>query len=151
MVWGKNDNEYRFRFGISGNGQYRIDSYNGSWTNLKEWTISDLVNKSDYNKLTVRKIRAQYYFFLNEQLVHTSDFSSFFGNQIGFQDNQNTTMRANYVKVSYLKPNSNSNLSDTESERQIPIIKFPDLADLLVWVISTRSVKSGTYGEMDLI
>jgi len=111
LIWGKDDNEYRFRFGISGNGQYRIDSYNGSWTNLKEWTSSDLVNKSDYNKLTVRKIRAQYYFFLNEQLVRTSDFYSFFGNQIGFQDNQNTTMRANFIKVSYLKPNSNSGLS----------------------------------------
>jgi len=111
LIWGKNDDEYRFRFGISGNGQYRIDAYNGNWTNLKEWTISDLVNKLDYNKLTARKISNKYYFFLNEHLVHTSNFYSFFGNQIGFQDNQNTTMRVNYLSVSYLKQNPNLSLS----------------------------------------
>jgi hypothetical protein len=113
LIWGKNDDDYKFRFGVSGNGQYRIDKYDGNWINLKNWTISDLVYKSGYNKLTARKIGAQYYFFLNEQLVHTSEFYPLFGNQIGFQDNQNSTMRINYLNVSYLKPDSKPALSES--------------------------------------
>ena len=105
LTWGKDPNDHRYNFGISGNGQYIIYQYNGTFSNLKGWTVSDLVHKSDFNKLTVRKINTGYYFFLNEQLVFVSDFYPFFGNLIGFQDNQNTTMRINYLKVSYIKPN----------------------------------------------
>jgi hypothetical protein len=113
LLWGKSDSFHSLYFGISGNGQFRISQFNGSWTNIKDWTASDLVYKTDYNKLTVRKIDSKYYFFLNEKLVHISDFYTFFGNQIGFQDNQNTTMRVNYLNISYLKPNPG--LSKTNS------------------------------------
>lgn len=111
LVWGKDDNYHRFNFGISGNGKYKIFQYNGSWFNLKDWATSETVYKTGYNKLTVRKIDAKYYFFLNEQLVLTYDFYPFFGNQIGFQDNQNTTMRISYLNVSYIRSKSNSNIS----------------------------------------
>jgi hypothetical protein len=114
LIWGKDDNYNSFYFGISGNGQFKIYQYNGSWIILKDWTVSDLVLKTDYNKITVRKVGSKYYFFLNEKLVLTSDFYPFFGNQIGFHDNQNTTMRAKNLKISYLKPNtSNSNTSNS--------------------------------------
>lgn len=107
LVWGKDDNFHRFNFGVSGNGQYKIFQYSGNWFNLKDWTPSEIVNKLGYNKLTVRKINAKYYFFLNEQLVLNCDFYPFYGNQIGFQDNQNTTMRVKYLHVSYLSPGQN--------------------------------------------
>jgi len=107
LIWGKDVHDHRFNFGISGNGQYIIFQYNGTFLNLKGWTISDLVHKSDFNKITVRKAGSKYYFFLNEQLVLVSDFYPFYGNQFGFQDNQNTTMRVNYLKVSYLNPSQN--------------------------------------------
>jgi hypothetical protein len=105
LVWGENNNSYGFYFGISGNGQFRVFQFNGRWIILKDWTVSDLVHKTDYNKITVRKVDAKYYLFLNEKLVYSSDFYPFYGNQFGFQDNQNTTMRVKYLKVSYLKPN----------------------------------------------
>jgi hypothetical protein len=127
LVWGKDDKNYRLRFGISGNGQYRINQYSGKWIDLKNWTISSLVRKSDYNKLTVRKIGEKYYFFLNEQLVHTSDFYSFFGSQIGFQGNQNSTMRVHYLKVSYLMPNSKPNLSTLHQNDKIQSIELSGL------------------------
>ena len=113
LVWGKDDNYHRFNFEISGNGYFKIFQFNGNYINLKDWTVSDLIKKSDYNKLTVRKIAAQYFFYLNEKLVYSSDFYPFYGNQIGFQDNQNTTMRVDNLKVSYLKPAS-SFLKTTE-------------------------------------
>jgi len=106
LMWGRDTSAHRFIFGFSGNGQYIISKYNGNWVQLKNWTASSLVHNSDYNKLTVRKIGNKYYFFLNEVLVNTSEFEPFFGQQIGFQGNQNTTMRVNNFKVSYLKYNS---------------------------------------------
>ena len=104
LVWGKDDNYNRFNFEISNNGYYKIFQFNGNYTNLKDWTASDLVKKTDWNKVTIRKIDSRYYFYLNEKLIYTSDFYPFFGNQIGFQDNQNTTMRVDNLKVDYLKP-----------------------------------------------
>jgi hypothetical protein len=106
LMWGRDTSANRFLYGFSGNGQYRISKYSGSWNQLKNWTVSYLVHKADYNKLTVRKIGYNYYFFLNEVLVHTSQFEPFFGQQIGFQGNQNTTMRVQNFKVSYLKYHS---------------------------------------------
>jgi hypothetical protein len=127
LIWGKDDNGYRFNFGITGNGQYKICRYNGSWFNLKDWTASDLIHKSDYNKLTVRKIDTNYYFFLNEKLVHTCDLYAFFGNQIGFQDNKNTTIRVDYLKVSYLKLNpklSKTNVSSANNAKTVKAIDW---------------------------
>ena len=117
LVWGKDDKYNGLYFGISGNGQYKISQYNGSWINLKDWTASDLVHMTDYNKLTVRKIGTKYYFFLNEKLAMTSDFYPFFGNQIGFQDNRNTTMRVKYLKISYIKPVSGPAKTKSESTK----------------------------------
>ena len=135
LVWGKDDKYNGFHFGISGNGQYKISQFNGSWIILKDWTVSDLVHMTDYNKLTVRKIGTKYYFFLNEKLVLTSDFYPFSGNQVGFQDNQNTTMRAKYLKISYLRPNPDFSKptevnSSTVSNNTINSKSSPDLQDL---------------------
>jgi hypothetical protein len=117
LIWGKDDKYNSFHFGISGNGQFKISQYNGSWIILKDWTVSDLVHMTDYNKLTVRKIGTKYYFFLNEKLVLTYDFYPFSGNQVGFQDNQNTTMRIKYLKLSYIKPVSGVAKTKTESTK----------------------------------
>lgn len=123
VMWGKNDNGYRYQFGVSGNGKYTISQYKGSWVNIKDWTTSDLVRKSEYNKLSVRKLGANFYFYLNEKLVHSSDFYPFFGNQIGFQDNQNTTMKVNYLKVSYLKSTIRANQSKAPQTNNSGLLK----------------------------
>ncbi|MGD9977093.1 MAG: caspase domain-containing protein [Bacteroidales bacterium] len=102
LDWGQKDGSFRFRFGFSGNGQYIIDKYDGTWSNYKSWTESPLVNKTSPNKLTIRKIDGTYYFFLNETLVHEMPFVNFFGQQLGFQCNQNTTMQVDYISVSYI-------------------------------------------------
>lgn len=105
LMWGKEEGtSNRCIFAISGNGHYMIAQFSGTWNNIKEWTFSDIVRKTDFNKLTVRKIKNQYYFFLNEQLVASSPFYAFTGRQTGFQVNQNTTMRVRNFNASYLKP-----------------------------------------------
>jgi hypothetical protein len=121
LVWGKDDNYNRFAFGITGSGYYKISKFNSVWTNFKDWTAAEVFNRSDFNRLTVRKVDSKCYFFLNQKLVDITDFYSFFGNQIGFQDNQNTVMRVNSLKVMYIKPgptlqNTNSGYQNTIRE-----------------------------------
>ncbi|MGE0076561.1 MAG: caspase family protein [Bacteroidales bacterium] len=102
LCWGQKDGSHRFRFGFSGNGQYLIDRYNGEWYTFKKWTESSLVNKTSYNKITIRKVGNNYYIFLNGTLVHEMPFVDFFGQQLGFQCNQNTTTQIDYISVSYI-------------------------------------------------
>ncbi|MBT3311421.1 MAG: hypothetical protein HN737_06050 [Desulfobacterales bacterium] len=109
LIWGRNDDSKRFRFGFSGNGQYKIDKYDGQWTTISPWKESSFVNKRSYNKITIRKIANTYYFFLNESRVHTMPFEPFFDQNIGFQVNQNTTIQIDYLRVSYLNLQSQSN------------------------------------------
>jgi len=104
LIWGMvTGSFFRYRFGISGNGQFLIDKYTGGWNNIKSWTPSPLVLRNQHNKLTVRKIGYTYYFFLNQQLVHTAPFEPFFGQGVGFQGNQNTRIRVDYLRISYLQ------------------------------------------------
>lgn len=115
ISWGQSNSRIsdRFRFGFSGNGQYIIDkNYNSSWTNLKSWTESSLINKNAYNKFTIRKIRSQYYFFINESLVHNCPFEPFYGQRLSFQTNQNSTIRVDYIRISYLKKNKSIGPAD---------------------------------------
>ena len=127
LVWSMDSTLNRICFGFSGYGQYVIRKYEGTWSSITDWTTSDLVHKSEYNKLTIRKIKDWYYFFLNETLVQTCLFRPFDGRQLGFQDNQNTTMRVNCLKVSYLKPNSKPNLSTYHQKDNVQSIELSGL------------------------
>lgn len=142
LVWGMNANSHRFRFGISGNGQYIIDKYDGSWHNFKPWTESSLVKRTGYNKLTVRKIESDYYFFLNEQFVHSMPFRQFFGPKVGFQVNQNTAIQVDFLKVSYLKRTRVNN------PPQI-VLAEPDLARGIKTVATPRVRISGQALDPD--
>lgn len=104
LVWGMKDGNNRFRFCFSGNQYYIIDNFQGSWSTMKEWTKSEDVRPTDYNKLTVRKQANVYHFFLNENLVHSEPFSEFYGTQLGFQANQNTRVEVDYLRVAQIKP-----------------------------------------------
>jgi len=100
--WGRNADGHRDSFGFSGNGQYLISRYDGTWSNDIPWTSSALVNKTTYNKLTVRKVQSTYYFFLNERLVHTMPFRPLKGHAVGFSINANITIHVDFLRVSYL-------------------------------------------------
>ncbi len=103
LQWGKTAEEHKqFDFFVSGNGQYTIDKFTGEFTDYVPFKSSDLVKKDDYNKLTVRKIDDQYYFFLNENLVHQMPYEPFMGKNIGFQVGKKSSIRVDYIKVSEL-------------------------------------------------
>ncbi|MGB0524201.1 MAG: caspase family protein, partial [Flammeovirgaceae bacterium] len=104
LKWGKSSSgsdNYNMEF--NANGKYWIGRYeDGEYKPSKGWTASTYVKKYDYNKLTVRKLGAKYYFFINEKFVHSMTFQAFYGNKIGFTTPSETTIKVDYIKISYL-------------------------------------------------
>jgi len=101
LQWGKSEAETKqFDFFFNGQGQYTIDKFTGTgFTDFVPVTATKLINNYTYNTLTVRKVGAKYYFFLNQQLVHSMPFEPFFGNGVGFQVAEKSSTQIDYLKV----------------------------------------------------
>jgi len=104
IIWGNGpENDYRFRYCITGDGYYVIDKYTGDFTDLIGFTKSSNVKTNDYNLLTIRKYGRTYYFFLNKTLIHEQKYEAFFGNEIGFQVGSSVGINIDFLKVSTIK------------------------------------------------
>jgi len=80
LQWGKSKSPVQqYDFFLTGNGHYSIDKYTGKFHDFVPFTLSEKVNRYAPNKLTVRKVKDTYYFFLNEQLVYSMPFEPFYG------------------------------------------------------------------------
>ncbi len=104
LQWGKSEdfnNQYDFL--ISGNNYVTIDKYSGEFFDYLPPTTSEYLRRDHINKLTIRKLNTNYYFFINEQLIYTMPFKPFFGNNIGFQVSENSSILVDYLKISELK------------------------------------------------
>ena len=102
FTFGGSSNQ-RFFFGINGEGSYRISYYdNYQHYLIKNWTESKFIRKGDFNKLTVRKVKDLFFFFINEKPVYISKFKSFFGNMIGYSVGRQTEIQIDYLKVYHL-------------------------------------------------
>ena len=103
LIWGANYSEKNY-FGFTADKSYRISKYqNSKYKAYKDWTSLSTLSKYDYNKLTIRKVGAKMYFFINSKFVHSMYFKNFFGNRLGFQSPSKTKIRMDYLRVSYLK------------------------------------------------
>ncbi len=104
LWWGTQRNgEFRgYGFWFSGNGYYLISKLENQFYNYQSWTKSAAILNYDYNKLTIRKFGNEYYFFINEELVYSRNFEPFFGQEICIQSNQNSTIKVDFLRVSYL-------------------------------------------------
>ena len=58
---------------------------------------------NDYNKLTIRKIKDKFYFYINEKLLKEGNVVDFSSNTIGFQLWYQTKISVDYLKISYLE------------------------------------------------
>ena len=101
--WGVSENG-QFWFGFTGNGQFKIlKRENDNWIDLKNWTASPKINLKDYNKITVRKVSNEYYFFINEFLVHKCPFEPLpLLGKIFLFSNSNSTVRVSKINIEYL-------------------------------------------------
>jgi len=120
LQWGKSSVENKqFDFFFNGQGQFTIDKFvNGTFTDFVPVKSTKLINNYTYNTLTVRKVGAKYYFFLNQQLVHTMPFEPFFGNGIGFQVAEKSSVQIDYLKVWKLTSDSNVQLPRIEIKNE---------------------------------
>lgn len=113
LQWGKSsDFNNQYDFLISGNGFYTIDRFSGEFHDYVSPSPSALIKKKLYNKLTIRKINNNFYFFINEELVHSMPFKSFFGNYFGFQVGNNSIIQVDYLRISELKKATQNNPPD---------------------------------------
>jgi hypothetical protein len=104
LQWGKSsDFNNQYDFLISGNHYITIDKYSGEFHDYLAPTASEHLKKNYFNKLTIRKLNTNYYFFINEELVHTMPFKPFFGNYIGFQVSENSSILIDFLKISELR------------------------------------------------
>jgi len=120
LQWGKAANPMKqFDFLLTGAGHFTIDKYTGEFKDYVPFTVSPKVNRYTFNKLTIRKVADKYYFFLNENLVHSMPFEPFFGNLVGFQVAENSTIRVDHINIAYLDKKE-----DTKSKVLIMDYKF---------------------------
>lgn len=112
LQWGKSAAEsQQFDFFFNGQGQFTIDKFTGgAFTDFVPVTATKLINNYTYNTLTVRKVGAKYYFFLNQQLVHSMPFEPLFGNGVGFQVAEKSSTQIDYLKVWQLSTGNEAKL-----------------------------------------
>jgi S1-C subfamily serine protease len=87
LLWGFKDWDNYYYFHISGNGYYKIGAKTkGIDLEFIKWTQTNTLNQ-DYerNLIKVLRVKDKMYFSINGSLVHSEDFYTFRGNNIGFQ------------------------------------------------------------------
>jgi len=99
LVWGMKDLENCYTFDISDNGYYRFGKFdNDEWSNLIDWTSSDLLRSGNAtNTLTIDRIGTYYHFYINGEWQDSFEFEPFFGNRIGF-----VIWRNQFIKIDEL-------------------------------------------------
>jgi uncharacterized protein (TIGR02145 family) len=112
LIWGMDEYDNSYRFGITSDGYFKIyKKVEGFLREVKPLTYSSLVNKYDYNKLTVRKVKDTYYFFINKTLVHSTAFEPFYGNNHYIFTFTDSHIKISSIHLSYIA-RSNSNTGD---------------------------------------
>lgn len=84
LIFGRKGNDF-FRFGISTNPSFLIvRDKDGSYASTVEgWTKYKGFRENDYNKLTVRKYKGTFYFYVNEGLVFETEEDLELGKNFG--------------------------------------------------------------------
>lgn len=143
--WGWKDVDNFYLFGFSSNGWYCIKKcLLGTWADIIPWTKSPTVKINDYNKLTIRKFDNTYYFFVNEELVHTMPFEPLPGEWMGFRTPEYSIIYTDNWKVRTLicppanvtwmspQPNEQTQMGDYTIKAKIASLKA--ISNLLLFV-----------------
>lgn len=120
LIWGfKNwDNYYYFK--ITANGSYKIGAKTeGIYLDFAKWTESSTIDKGyKRNQIKILRVKDKMYFSINGRVIHSEDFYTFKGNNIGFDiDGKKEVLFENLIVKQDIDNNSivsttNSNTSD---------------------------------------
>jgi hypothetical protein len=87
-------------FGISGDGQYLVSSYTGTWKNLIDWTPSSHIRTgTGVNTIKVVKEGNVFFFYINDNYVNEIESSEWYGTSIGFGVNAGIETKIKRVLV----------------------------------------------------
>ncbi|MBC7872709.1 MAG: caspase family protein [Ferruginibacter sp.] len=100
---------------------FNVDKYENRWKYLINHAKYD-INKKTNNKYTIRKIGTNYYFFINEKYVGSTEAGPLTGLKIGFYGK---TLSVDYVKVSYLLREGEALVQNTPPSRNNPASEDP--------------------------
>ena len=85
LCWGKKDKDNCFTFTLSGNGIYEIGKWeHGNWLYIARGQSLFINKLNGSNKIEIRKIEDQLFFYINDSIVESQPFERFFGHRIGF-------------------------------------------------------------------
>lgn len=109
IIWDRESgNSNKYHFGFTSAGKYNLSEYDQGYQAIVDFTAAEFVNKKGFNKITVRKVRGTYHYFLNERYIISSSYSKVKGDYIGFMVPPNSTLQVDYIDVSYLDQMSNN-------------------------------------------
>ncbi len=112
LIWGYKDDDNFYEFSTSGNSYYRIAEFReGRFYIHKRWTKTNIVKQGGLNKLTVRNVGDQNYFFINEELVYQEFAEPGHGTGVGFSVYNNSKIRADYISISQLETSLKQNIA----------------------------------------
>jgi len=104
LTFGRKDADNQNQFFISSSGSYIINkTVNGKRTYIKNWTESSYIKKGNgvYNTLKVQKEDNKFKFYINNNLVHTSYSTKFYGDRVGFIVYDKIKISVGYLSLAY--------------------------------------------------
>ncbi len=97
LFWGDLIFGVKFLLGFSQLGDYVVIKNTGVDEKILG-TTKVQINRSEFNRLTVRKIGPYYYFYINNKLIYKMNYTPFPGRYIGF-----FIAPKSYIQIAYLK------------------------------------------------
>jgi hypothetical protein len=102
LIWGKEASRFYF-FGFNQSGFLVVAKNSPTWTILQDWEKHYMLNKKEYNLLTIRKVAGIMFCFINMKLFYTGPYQPFFGTKLGFYVAPQSTLKIKEFRTSYLK------------------------------------------------
>ncbi len=99
FIWDKEPgNSNKYHFGFTAGRKYVLAEYkDGEYDHILKFISSTIVNKTNYNTFTVRKVGRTYYFFINAQFIKSMPYKPIKGDFIGFTVPPKTTISVDHL------------------------------------------------------
>lgn len=116
FIWDRVSGQTRkYHFGFTGAGKYNIAEYDQGYQQIVGFTKADFVNQTTRNRLTVRKVKNTYYFFVNERFVKSHPFKAIKGDYVGVMVPPSSVIHVDYLYARQLKKKVVSDYSSTST------------------------------------
>lgn len=104
FIWDRTPGQTRkYHFGFTAARKYNISEYNQGYQQIVGFTKADFVYRTTRNRMTVRHVDGQYYFFVNERFVKRSPAKTITGDNIGFMVPPGSMIEVDYLYARQLK------------------------------------------------